>query len=137
MAFKDETMMAQAEEIIKKMPLAERQAFRKKLDKAGIPTKKKTKISFPQIDINFMNRARMCISKKVALNHLGEFLLNDLDKMSSSTIKAHAVEALATLSELEDDISERKNTLIRAANIVMEVDRPRLMGKIATLAVLV
>ena len=137
MAFKDETIMAQVEEIIKRMPLTERQAFRKKLDKAGIPTKKKTKIEFPQIDISFMNKVRMCISKKAALGHLGEFLLNDLDKMPSSTIKAHAVEALATLSELEDNASERKNTLMRAANIVMEVDRPRLMSKIATLAVLV
>ena len=136
MSMEDELTIAKAEEIIKRMPLAERQAFREKLNKAGIPTKKKTKIEFPEIEISFMNKVRMCISKKSALNHLGEFLLNDLDKMSSSTIKAHAVEALATLSELEDNISGRKDTLMRAANIVMEVDRSRLMGKIATLAVL-
>jgi hypothetical protein len=76
----------------------------------------------------------LCTTKKAALQHLGEILLLDIEKKSSSTIKAHVVEALATLAELEDNIAEKKATLMRAARIVLEEDRLRLFNKVASLA---
>jgi hypothetical protein len=120
------------ERLILQIPRAERQKLRDRI--FGVPKKKRTWIEFPKVTIRYQGAAGLCTTKKAALQHLGEILLLDIEKKSSSTIKAHVVEALATLAELEDNIAEKKATLMRAARIVLEEDRLRLFNKVASLA---
>ena len=123
------------ESLLLQIPRAERLLLRERI--FGKPKQKKTRIDFPKVTIKYQNATGLCITKKSALQHLGEILLMDIDKKSSPTIKAHVVEALATLAELEDNVSEKKATLMRAAKIVLEEDRLRLFDKVATLATLI
>jgi len=123
------------ESLLLQVPKAERSLLIERI--FGKPKQKKTRVDFPKITIKYQNATGLCITKKSALQHLGEILLMDIDKKPSPTIKAHVVEALATLAELEDNISEKKATLMRAAKIVLEEDRLRLFDKVATLATLI
>ena len=123
------------ESLLLQIPKAERSLLIERI--FGKPKKKSTWIDFPKVTIKYQGAIGLCTTKKMALQHLGEILLMDIDKKPSSTIKAHVVEALATLAELEDNISEKKATLMRAAKIVLEEDRLRLFDKVATLATLI
>ena len=122
------------ESLLLQIPRAERLLLRERI--FGKPKQKKTRIDFPKVTIKYQNATGLCITKNSALQHLGEILLMDIDKKSSPTIKAHVVEALATLAELEDNVSEKKATLMKAAKIVLEENRIKLFDKIASLAVL-
>jgi len=122
------------ESLLLQIPKAERSLLRERI--FGKPKQKKTRIDFPKVTIKYQNATGLCITKNSALQHLGEILLMDIDKKSSPTIKAHVVEALATLAELEDNVSEKKATLMKAAKIVLEENRIKLFDKIASLAVL-
>jgi len=120
------------ERLLLQISKAERQKLRDRI--FGVPKKKKTWIDFPRVTVRYQGAAGLCTTKKAALQHLGEILLLDIEKKSSSTIKAHVVEALGTLAELEDNAAEKKATLMRAAKIVLEEDRLRLFNKVASLA---
>ena len=122
------------ESLLLQVPKAERSLLRERI--FGKSKQKKTRIDFPKVTILYQGAIGLCITKNSALQHLGEILLMNIDKKSSPTIKAHVVEALATLAELEDNVSEKKATLMRAAKIVLEENRIKLFDKIASLAVL-
>ena len=127
--------MDKIERLISQIPASERAKLRERI--FGKPKEKKTQIDFPKITIKYQGAVGLCTTKKAALRHLGSIILSDIDKKPSSTIKAHVVEALATLAELEDNIAEKKATLVKAAKIVLEEDRLRLFSKVASLAALV
>jgi len=122
------------ERLLLQIPEAERQKLRDRI--FGKPRVKKTRIEFPKITIRYQGAAELCISKKAVLSHLGSILLADVEKKPSSTIKAHVVEALSMLAELEDSPAAKRNTLMRAMKIVLETDRSRLFQRVASLAAL-
>ena len=76
----------------------------------------------------------MCVSKNDVIRHLGELLLEDIDKMSMVAIKSRVAEMLMFLADFERSDEAKKHTLAKAVKIIMELDRDRLMYKIATLA---
>ena len=123
------------ERLILQIPKAERQKLRDKI--FGVPKKKKTWVEFPKVTIKYQGATGMCITKKDALRHLGSVLIADVEKRSSSTIKAHVVEALSTLAELENSQTAKRDTLMRAVKIILETDRLKLFYRVASLAALV
>lgn len=100
--------------------------------------KSPTYVKFPPpVDkIRIYGITQVCVSKNDVIRHLGEFLLEDLDKMSTITIKTRTAEVLMFLAEFEKTDEQKKHTLAKAMKIVMELDRDRLMYRIATLAVM-
>lgn len=97
---------------------------------------KQTKVKFPVVSTISFGVQRPCISWKDALRHLGEVLVQDVDKKSSPTIKGQIVEACAVLADIAMDESQKKAILGRAMRIVMETDRMKLMNQVASMATL-
>ena len=122
------------ERLIQQIPESERLRLREKI--FGKPEVKKARIEFPKVMIRYQNAVGLCTSKKDALRHLGSILIADVEKRSSSTIKAHVVEALSTLAELEDSQTAKRETLMRAVKIVLETDRLKLFYRVSSLAAL-
>jgi len=108
-------------------------------NKAPIPKKlaKKTRVTFPPVDVIALNMHNPCISWQDAMRHLGEVLIQDVDKRSSATIKGQVVEAYAMLAEVVEDESRKRALLGKAMQVVMESDRNRLLERIATLATMI
>lgn len=98
---------------------------------------KQTKVKFPTTSTISFGVQRPCISWQDALHHLGEVLIQDVDKKSSPTIKGQIVEACAVLADIATDESQKKAILGRAVRVVMETDRMKLMNQIASMATMV
>lgn len=94
------------------------------------------KFPIPASEIRAQGVSQVCVSKNDVIRHLGEFLLEDLEKMSTVAIKSRAIEMLMFLAEFETTEESKKRTLTRAIKILMELSRDRLMYRIATLATL-
>lgn len=122
------------ERLLAQIPESERPLLRERI--FGKPKKKKTWIEFPKVTIKYQGAVGLCTTKKDALRHLGSILIADVEKRSSSTIKAHVVEALSTLAELEDSQTSKRDTLMRAVKIVLETDRLKLFYRVSSLAAL-
>jgi len=123
------------ESLLLQIPKAERSLLRERIFRK--PKKKSARVDFPKIAIKYQGATGMCITKKDALRHLGSILIADVEKRSSSTIKAHVVEALSTLAELEDSQTAKRDTLMRAVKIILETDRLKLFYRVTSLATLV
>lgn len=107
-----------------------------RLTKSKKLRKSPTYVKFPTPvdEIKTYGLTQVCVSKKDVLRHLGEFLLEDLDKMSTIAIKAKVIEMLMFLADFETTEEAKRSTLGRAVRFLMEFDRERLMYRIATLA---
>ena len=129
-------MNASIEKLVNQLSRVQARDLHNRLIKSKKLKKSATFIKFPTPvdEIKSYGVAQVCVSKNDTIRHLGEFLLEDLDKMSTVAIKTRAAEMLMFLAEFEIDETAKKRTLSRAAKIIMEIDRDRLMYKIATLA---
>ncbi len=131
-------MTNDVQNLIERLSKAEARELYNKLVRSKKLTKSPTYIQFPTPvdEIRIYGVAQTCVSKNDVIRHLGEFLLEDLDKMSDVAIKTRTAEMLMFLAEFEKTEDQKRNTLAKAAKIIMELDRDRLMYRIATLAVM-
>lgn len=120
-------------QLIDQLSPSEQHHLLEKINKPKAKTKTHVKFPRPVDQIRIKGETTICLSKKDAIRNLGEVMLEDIDKMSTSEIKTRAVGLLTHLAETERE-NEKKRTLMMAANVVMETNRDRLMYKVATLA---
>ncbi len=104
--------------------------FQKKITK----TKPKVYVEFPITETTTFGIPRTCVSKKDAIRHLNEVVIQDCDKKPIPTIKAQVVDALSTIAEAVGSIEEKARILSIAAKFVMITERETLLRRLSTLA---
>lgn len=119
----------QAEKIWKEL-----KGSKKKYPQKAMP---KTRVQFPITSTITFKTQQPCITWQEALKHLGEVLIQDVDKKSVPTIKGQIVEALAMLAEVAVDEGQKRTILGRANRVIMETDRMKLMNQVASMATMV
>ena len=124
--------------LVEQLSKAEARDLFNKIIKSKKLKKSPTYVKFPTPvdEVRTGGVSQVCVSRNDVIRHLGEFLLEDLDKMSTIQIKSKAIEMLMFLSEFDPTEETKRRTLARAVKILMEFSRDRLMYKIATLATL-
>lgn len=127
--------MQNIEQLIDQLSPTEQALLLEKIREFKPKGKTKMHVKFPRpVDqITIKGQTTYCLSKNDAIRNLGELMLVDIDKMSSPEIKTRAVGLLTHLAETENE-GEKRRTLMMAANVVMEMQRDKLMYKVATLA---
>lgn len=131
-------MHTAVEALIDQLTKTQARDLHNKLIKTKKLRKSPTYVAFPTpvSEIRAYGMSQVCVSKNDVIRHLGEFLLEDLDKMSTIQIKTKAIEMLMFLAEFEPTEETKRRTLARAVKILMEFNRKSLMYRIATLATL-
>ncbi len=129
-ALEQALLRSKIESLVNQMDSYQRKNILAKLSEK--PKVTKMRVHFPKVQYTSRDNIQICTTQKEASDFIASFMIEDLDKKPTSTIKAHLVEAFGTLAETMETDAQKQKTLLRASRFVL-MNRNHLINSILTM----